>query len=74
MNERDFESLLHDLFETVGYGSSDPGELPEVNEDFQEAFQGCTVRSFHDAGIMTSNKGLVVKTADGQEFQLTIVG
>lgn len=34
---------------------------------------GGDVRTFEDAAILTSNKGLVVKTPDGSEFQLTIV-
>ena len=31
-----------------------------------------SVRSFRDAGLMTSDEGLVLYTADGSEFQLTI--
>lgn len=30
-------------------------------------------RSFADAGLMTNNEGLVFRTADGSEFQVTIV-
>lgn len=30
-------------------------------------------RTFERAGLMTSNEGLVVKFADGSEFQITIV-
>lgn len=32
-----------------------------------------SVETFEEAGVMTSNKGLVIRTADGSEFQLTIV-
>jgi hypothetical protein len=32
-----------------------------------------SAESFTDAGVMTTNEGLVVTTADGAEFQLTIV-
>ena len=31
------------------------------------------IRTFEEAGILTYNRGLVVKFADGQEFQVTIV-
>lgn len=31
------------------------------------------VSSFEDQGIMTNNAGLVIRMADGSEFQLTIV-
>lgn len=32
-----------------------------------------TVTHYDDAGIMTSNEGLVLQLANGQEFQITIV-
>lgn len=30
-------------------------------------------RTFEEAGMLTSNHGLVVRTTDGSEFQITIV-
>ena len=33
----------------------------------------CIVRSYRETGMMTYNKGLVLRLADGSEFQLTIV-
>jgi hypothetical protein len=35
--------------------------------------RGGDVRTFAEAGVLTSNKGLVVALGNGQEFQLTIV-
>ena len=32
-----------------------------------------TVRSFEEAGVMTCNAGLVLRTPDGQEFQIRVV-
>jgi len=32
-----------------------------------------TVRSFEEAGVMTCNAGLVFRTPDGQEFQISVV-
>jgi hypothetical protein len=32
-----------------------------------------TVRSFEEAGVMTSNAGLVLRTPDGQEFQINVI-
>ena len=29
--------------------------------------------SFEDAGVMTHNKGLVIRLANGREYQITIV-
>lgn len=31
------------------------------------------VRTFEDAGLLTSNAGLVIRDAEGREFQVTIV-
>lgn len=31
------------------------------------------ITTFHDAGVMTRNKGLVVTMGDGTKFQITIV-
>lgn len=32
-----------------------------------------SVRSFREAGVMTNNNGLVVRLANGEEFQITVV-
>ena len=34
---------------------------------------GGRVTTFNDAGVLTSNKGLVVRLGNKQEFQITIV-
>jgi hypothetical protein len=34
---------------------------------------GGRVSTFHDAGVLTMNHGLVVSLPNGQEFQVTIV-
>jgi hypothetical protein len=31
------------------------------------------VRTFEEAGVLTTNNGLVIRTSDGSEFQITIV-
>lgn len=40
----------------------------EANEE-----EPADVRTFEEAGVLTMNKGLVVRLPDGSEFQLTIV-
>ena len=32
-----------------------------------------TVRSFEEAGVMTCNAGLVLRSPDGQEFQISVI-
>lgn len=60
--ERRMESFLVRIFERMIYGKwskSDSGR--------------CNVRTFEEAMILTSNKGVVITTPDGSEFQITIV-
>jgi hypothetical protein len=39
----------------------------------EEDFEIKRIDTFEEAGILTQNKGLVVKTVSGEEFQITIV-
>jgi len=32
-----------------------------------------SIMTFEEAGLLTNDKGLVVRTSDGSEFQITIV-
>lgn len=42
-------------------------------EEFFDVMDGTEACSFKDAGILTSDAGLVITTADGREFQVTII-
>lgn len=44
--------------------------IQDVKEFLEDAF---TVETFEEAGVMTNNKGLVITTASGKQFQLNIV-
>jgi hypothetical protein len=57
MNERQFNHALLDMIEEADH----------------EPFRGSEVHTFREARIMTTNHGLVVKLADGSEFQITVV-
>ena len=61
MTEREIEAILNAL----QYESGEDGE--PVLEQLDSA------SSFEDAGIMTRNRGVVWRMADGSEFQITIV-
>ncbi len=37
------------------------------------AVGGADIATFEEAGVMTNNAGLVIRTTDGTEFQVTIV-
>lgn len=53
----DIQDALAELITT------DNGDL--INTD--------TIRTFTEAGVFTTNAGLVLRTADGSEFQISIV-
>ena len=40
-------------------------------EEFENPVQ--RIMTFGEAGLLTNNKGLVIRTQDGKEFQITIV-
>ena len=63
MNEELFESELADILNLLDEFSELEDNIVFVN----------SVKSFKEEGILTKNKGLVVKLSDKSEFQLTIV-
>jgi hypothetical protein len=60
MTEQEMEDTLRELIETA----------MEEREDEEQELR---VESFEEAGILTMNKGLVIETASGAKFQVTIV-
>lgn len=58
MNEIEFESAMY-------------GALEVAYDEDQWPVDG--VWSFEEAGLLTRNRGLVVRMADGDEFEITIV-
>ena len=59
MNEQDFREVLHEAL--IMY-MDDEGENTISR-----------VQTFEEAGVITTNTGLIIKTEYGSEFQLTIV-
>ncbi len=59
----DETTLQNGLMELMSYGY-DSSEI---------CWENLRVRTYEEAGVMTYDKGLVITTPDGQEFQLTIV-
>jgi len=47
--------------------------LYELLQDEEAAPEVAKVRTFAEAGVLTSNRGVVVRTDDGSEFQISIV-
>ena len=47
--------------------------LYELLQDGEAAPEIARVQTFEEAGLLTSNRGVVVRTANGSTFQITIV-
>jgi hypothetical protein len=70
VDEREMETALNDLFAELIL-EADCDEYPE---DLPDELRGVEmVRTFDEAGILTYNKGLVLRMKDGSEFQITVV-
>lgn len=73
------EQMQDAIVDAVGWCVFEtPGEIGEceareTGEAFAEIFAGGSIDTFEHAGVMTTNAGVVVRTASGAEFQITIV-
>lgn len=65
MTEKKFETALMNALYELEPGSS--------NYPFPDGSEVRDVNTFSGAGVLTRNKGLVVRLQNGDEFQLTIV-
>ena len=70
MNDTELQDALKTLLEELSEMDAEdferfdvPGELGQVDR----------ISTFEEAGVMTTDTGLVITTTDGHEFQLTIV-
>lgn len=85
MNGRDLQSILEGLLESLSEqhvcddDCREGGCDRDVSDDWKEEFDGdgalanCRVTSFEAGGYLTRDAGVVVRMADGSEFQITIV-
>ena len=54
--------------------NDDDGMLADIARDLTENIEGITsADSFADAQLLTTDAGIVLRTQDGSEFQITIV-
>jgi hypothetical protein len=71
MNARKLQDLLRDLLEELLIARDDADDpLADLADRTDEIRQIC---SFDDAGVLTTDKGLVIECDDGSEYQVTIV-
>lgn len=65
MSEEGFEGVLKEIVESYAE--------PIYTDDGDTNANVKSVNTFYDNGLLTRNKGLVVRLNDGSEFQITIV-
>ncbi len=70
MNDHEFQDALKVLLDEVACMDRDDLEQFDLPDDLGGVEN---VRTFEEAGVLTQNAGLVVETADGSEWQVTIV-
>jgi hypothetical protein len=70
MDEHEMQTALNDLFAGLILAT----DCDEYPEDLPDELSGVEmVQTYDEAGILTQNKGLVLRMKDGAEFQLTLV-
>lgn len=63
MEEQEFQNTIKDILEMLDIFEEIEGIPIEIKN----------ISTFDDVGLLTKNKGLVIKLTNGSEFQLTIV-
>ena len=69
MNAHDIETLIAEAL-NIAAAALDEDACAEVPDGIEEL---CAIRTFAQAGVFTSNPGLVLHLEDGSEFQVEIV-
>ena len=80
MTAEELQTTLINAIETLAEArdeiadENDEGTLADYLRDMVDDAEGVTdAVTFRDAGLLTSNVGVVLRLADGAEFQITIV-
>lgn len=71
--EERLEAGLQETLQLIAYGDLEGAGAFETDAEGNLPLEIEEALNFEDAGIMTYNKGIVIRTRDGAEFQLTIV-
>lgn len=73
MTEQRFQDCLYILLQSISVNNFADEDGDTLWPILTAADNISHVSSFADEGMLTNNKGVVVKLKDGSEFQLTIV-
>lgn len=64
MTEEEFETMVADAL-SMATSAVEDASIAELEDAY--------VSTFEDDGVLTTNRGLVIRLADQSEFQMTIV-
>ena len=76
MTANEIQTLLENLLDEMSRRSRDP---QDDDDDWKDEFDPdgelaeCDVTTYEHGGYLTRDAGIVVRNADGSEFQITIV-
>lgn len=70
MNEKELQDALKTLLREIALMDEDKASDAGVPDDLVNLRR---VRTYEEDGVLTNNAGLVITTAGGDEFQISIV-
>lgn len=70
-DERVMQNRLRELLEAVAVMDAEDRDDAGLL-DFED-LEGASTRTFEEAGVLTLDAGLLLRLADGSEYQLTVV-
>jgi len=70
VNETELQDALKTLLEEIAFMDADDRERFDLPAELAEVDR---VSTFEEAGVLTTDAGLVVTATDGTEFQVTII-
>jgi hypothetical protein len=70
VDEHELQDALKTLLEEIAFMDAEDREDAGLGEDLADVKR---VRTFEEEGVLTTDAGLVITTADGAEYQVTIV-
>lgn len=74
MTAQDLQQLLYDLLAEITVAHATDGQQIDVPHELLDPDHGIDwVSTFAEAGVLTSNAGIVLRMKDHREFQITIV-
>jgi hypothetical protein len=71
MSEQELQDWLQELLSEFTYLADD--DRSEIGFESADWLEDARISSFNEAGLLTNDKGIVLRTAEGDEFQITII-